>query len=195
MKIDRTYRKSTIPPQAKCVFEGVIFDVYQWEQELFDGTKTIFEKGVRPDTVVIFPILTDGRIMLIEDEQPGRGALLGAPAGRLEEGETPEQCAARELLEETGLAAKEFVLFNEIQPVMKLDWCVYTFVAYGCEKVSDPHLDAGERIKEHPVTFQELIDLPYDERNLDGSVFRMQALNAKNDPTKMAELKKIFQQP
>jgi ADP-ribose pyrophosphatase len=192
MKVNRSYRKSTIPEHAKCVFGGVIFDVYQWEQELFDGTKTTFEKLVRPDTVVIFPVLEDGRIMLIEDEQPGRGALLGAPAGRLDPGETPEECAARELLEETGLKAQELVLFNEVYPVMKLDWCVYTFVAKGCVKVAEPHLDAGEKIKEHPVTFQELLDIPYDERNLDGSIFRMRVLEAKLDPTKMNELLKLF---
>ena len=33
-----------VPKQAKRVFKGVIFDVYQWEQEMFDGTKEIFEK-------------------------------------------------------------------------------------------------------------------------------------------------------
>ncbi|MEK7530994.1 MAG: NUDIX hydrolase [Patescibacteria group bacterium] len=192
MKKDRPYRKSTIPDNARCVFEGVIFDVYQWEQVLYDGTFATFEKAVRPDTVVIFPVLEDGRILLIDDEQPGRGSLLGAPAGRLEAGETPEECAARELKEETGLVAKEIILFSEVHPVMKLDWCVYTFIARGCTKVSDPHLDAGEKIKEHPVSFEELIALPYDERNLDGSIFRQRALEARLDAEKMAELRNAF---
>lgn len=160
MKKDRSYRESTIPDNATCVFEGVIFDVYQWEQELYDGSKAIFERVTRPDTAVIFPVLEDGRIMLVEDEQPGRGPLLGAPAGRVEEGETPLECAIRELKEETGLEAMEVVLLFEVYPVLKLDWCVYTFIARGCRKVTEPHLDAGEKIIEHPVSFDELIALP-----------------------------------
>ena len=71
MEIKRPKSKQPIPDNAKKVFGGVLFDVYQWEQELFDGTKTIFEKLKRPDTVVVFPVLDDGKILLTEQEQPG----------------------------------------------------------------------------------------------------------------------------
>lgn len=191
MKINRSYRKSTIPEHAKCVFEGIIFDVYQWEQEQFDGTTKIFEKATRPDTVVVFPILEDGRILLITDEQPGHGPLLGAPAGRMEDGETPEITARRELLEETGLVADELVLYSEVDPVLKLDWRVYTFIARGSKKVAEPTLDSGERIIPHPVTFEELLTTAI-ERDLDGSIFRTRALEALLDPKKKEEMRKAF---
>lgn len=193
MKKNRSYRTSTIPDHAVCVFEGVIFDVYQWEQELFDGTKAVFERVARPDTIVVFPILEDGRIMLIKDEQPGRGPLLGAPAGRVEEGESHEACAARELLEETGLQAARLVLHSEIDPVLKLDWRVYTYIAHGCKRVADPKLDPGEKITEYPVTFEELLTTA-TERDLDGSVFRNAVLEARLDPVKMEALKRAFGQ-
>lgn len=32
-----------LPPQAKKVFTGQIFDVYQWEQEMYDGSFETFE--------------------------------------------------------------------------------------------------------------------------------------------------------
>ncbi len=32
-----------IPPNAKRVFKGIIFDVYQWQQKMFDGSKETFE--------------------------------------------------------------------------------------------------------------------------------------------------------
>ena len=50
----------------------------QWEQELFDGTMTTFEKLTRPDTVVVFPTLPDGKILLTEQEQPGKEPFVGA---------------------------------------------------------------------------------------------------------------------
>ncbi len=42
-----------IPDSAKRMFEGIIFDVYQWKQTQFDGTTRDFEMLKRPDTVVI----------------------------------------------------------------------------------------------------------------------------------------------
>src|SRR3989344_2203505 len=122
MNPQRKYRKSIIPESAKRVFEGKIFDVYQWEQELFDGTKETFEKISRPDTVVVIPILSDKRILLLHDEQPDRKPVLTAPSGRIEENEMPEETAKRELLEETGYEVKELVSFFNFQPLNKMDW-------------------------------------------------------------------------
>lgn len=48
----------TIPEQAELKFHGVIFDVYQWPQEMFDGSVETFEMLRRADTVKIMAILT-----------------------------------------------------------------------------------------------------------------------------------------
>ncbi|HEY4513381.1 MAG TPA: hypothetical protein VJH06_02610 [Candidatus Paceibacterota bacterium] len=82
MDIQRPISKQPIPDDAKRVFKGVIFDVYQWEQEMYDGTKAIFEKLKRPDTVVVFPVLPDGKIILTEQEQPGKKPFIGATGGQ-----------------------------------------------------------------------------------------------------------------
>ena len=156
MNLNRGYRKSGIPENAKRVFEGVIFDVYHWEQKLYDGSTAIFEKLARPDTVVIFPILPDTSILLIEDSQPQRETTLTAPAGRVEEGETPEAAARRELKEETGYEARELELVYTRSPLEKIDHVVYVFVGKGCTKVGEPTPDAGERITPRPVSFDDL---------------------------------------
>ena len=52
------------PPQAKRVFKGMIFDVYQWEQEMYDGSTHTFEKIIRPDTVLVIPVTEDGKIII-----------------------------------------------------------------------------------------------------------------------------------
>ncbi len=56
MKIIRPESKQPMPANAKRVFKGVVFDTYQWEQDMYDGTKKTFEKLKRPDTVVVFPV-------------------------------------------------------------------------------------------------------------------------------------------
>jgi hypothetical protein len=44
MTIDRPISKQPIPNHARIVFHGQLFDVYQWEQKLFNGKTAIFEK-------------------------------------------------------------------------------------------------------------------------------------------------------
>ncbi|MEK7063358.1 MAG: NUDIX hydrolase [Patescibacteria group bacterium] len=191
MRINRPYRKTTIPENAKLVFEGVIFDVYQWEQELFDGSKTTFEKLSRPDTAIIYPVLSDGRILLIKDSQPDQ-TYLCAPMGRVENDETPERAAARELLEETGYTVTDIMPLHESAPYYsKVDWRVYAFVGVGASKVGEHTTDPGERIKLFPVTFNELIELA-SKPDFDDPRLTMLVLEAKANPGKMEELRKKF---
>ena len=60
-----------VPSQAKRVFKGIIFDVYQWEQELFDGSKQTFEMLKRPDTVEVIAV-KDGSILMSRQSQPNK---------------------------------------------------------------------------------------------------------------------------
>jgi ADP-ribose pyrophosphatase len=98
MNIKKPISKQPLPKHAKKVFEGIIFDVYQWEQKMFDGTTQTFEKLKRPDTVTVIPITHDGMIMLTKQEQPGKQAFVGAAGGRVDYGEGIIEAAKRELL-------------------------------------------------------------------------------------------------
>jgi len=193
MEISRPPSKQPIPQHAKRVFKGAIFDVYQWEQEMFDGTKETFEKLKRPDTVVIFPVLEDGRILLTEQEQPGKERFIGAAGGRVDEGEGVLEAAKRELLEETGYEATEFILWDAQQPVSKIDWAVYTFVAKGMKKIADMNLDAGEKITLKPVSFDELLNLATDKNvYFAEKEIMMKLCEAKFSPEKKRELQKLL---
>ncbi len=191
MEIKRPKSKQPIPDSAKKVFSGKIFDVYQWEQELFDGSKETFEKLKRPDTVVVFPVLPDGRIMLTEQEQPGKEPFIGATGGRVDEGEDILDAAKRELLEESGYTADHFVLWNSQQPLSKIEWAVYIFIAKGIKKVADLNLDAGEKIKLKPVTFDELLELGSNKDFYEKEIIS-ELLEAKLHPEKKEELRKLF---
>jgi len=125
MKINKPKSKQPIPQDAKKVFSGVMFDVYQWEQKLFDGTKTTFEKLKCSDTVIVFPILDDGRIILTQQEQPGRPPFIGVAGGRVSKNEDILEAAKRELKEETGYEASKFILWNAQQMISKIEWAVY----------------------------------------------------------------------
>ena len=191
MDIQRPKPNQSMPENAKLVFEGVLFDVYQWEQELYDGSRTIFEKLKRPDTIVVLPILPDGKIILTEEQQPGTESLIGAVSGRIEKEEDILEAAKRELLEESGYEAEKFILWDAQQPINKIDWVIYTFIAKGCKKISNQKLDGGEKITLKPVTFDEFIKISAD-RQFNEPEIVSKILEAKLDPKKKEELQKLF---
>lgn len=193
MKIQRPASKQPIPDHAKKVFKGVMFDTYQWEQEMFDGSKATFEKIRRPDTVVVFPVLPNGKIILTEQEQPGKVPFMGATGGKVDEGEDILSAAKRELLEESGYEAEEFILWDAQHPLSKVDWVVYTFVAKGLKKTADLHLDPGEKIKLLNLTLDELIEVATNkDRFFAEQEIVPKFIEAKFDPKKKEELKELF---
>ena len=192
MDLKRPESHQPIPPHASRVFKGVIYDIYQWEQVLFDGTKTTFEKAKRADTTVVFPILPDGTILLTRQQQPGSAGFSYCGAGgRVEEGEDPFDTAVRELREETGHEAGEWVLWDAVQPMGKLDWAVYILLAKQCKKVTEISPDAGEKIEVLPVTFEEFLDIATLPNFAEKEVVP-RVLAAKADPKKMIELQTLF---
>ncbi len=46
-----------IPTHAHKVFSGVIFDIYQWDQELFNGKVATFEALRRSSTVMVVAVV------------------------------------------------------------------------------------------------------------------------------------------
>jgi len=191
VKIERPKSNQPMPEHAKKVFEGQIFDVYQWEQEQFDGSKAVYEKLKRADTAIVFGVLPDGRILLTEQEQPGKDPFIGAAGGRIEEGEEVLEAAKRELLEETGYESENLILWDARQPTSKIDWCVFTFIAKGLKEVRGQNLDPGEKIRLKPVTFEELLDIGSSEYFQEREM-RTNFLEAKYDPLKKSALRELF---
>jgi len=183
-----------IPAQAKCVFKGVIFDVYQWEQEMYDGTTEIFEKLKRPYTVEVFAVTPEGNILIQRQQQPDSDAwFLSLVGGRIEEGEDPLEGAQRELQEETGYASSQWHLVETYAGVHKVDWKNFLYVARDCQKVSEQDLDAGERIEVREVAFDELIDL-VESHKLERTceTIRERCIRAKYDPASRDALHKMI---
>jgi 8-oxo-dGTP pyrophosphatase MutT (NUDIX family) len=191
MNIKRPESKQPLPKNAKKVFKGIIFDVYQWEVDGYDGSKKIFEKLKRPDTVVVIAVTEDGQIILSKQEQPGKKLFIGAVGGRVDEGEDILEAAKRELLEETGYEAKEWVLFDAVQPVSKIEWAVYTFIAKGCKKVAKQNLDGAEKIELFYMDFEKFFESVLNDGFGDLEM-KIKFLEAKLNPDKFDELKKLI---
>ncbi|MBI5357265.1 NUDIX hydrolase [Candidatus Saccharibacteria bacterium] len=154
-----------LPKEAQLVFKGQIFDVYQWEQEMFDGSKETFEMLKRPDTIKVIAI-KDNKIVITEEEQPNHRAYYDIPGGRHDdESETELEAAKRELLEETGLSFKNWRLIKVEQPYAKIEWFVYLFLATDFESQVDQKLDSGEKIEVKFLSLEEAKKLVNDPKN------------------------------
>lgn len=194
MEIKKPESKQPMPSHAKLVFKGVIFDVYQWEQEMFDGTKKTFEKLKRADAAVVIPVTQERNILIETDEQPGRKKVTTLPAGRIEEGEDPLQAAERELLEETGYKADELIFWKAFQPYSKIDWTIFYFIGKGCKKVAEQNLDGGEKISIREVSFDELVNIATEGvfEDFQNTDLAETFLRAKQNLNKIEELRKLF---
>jgi ADP-ribose pyrophosphatase len=147
----------SIPSNATKVFTGVIFDVYQWEQQLFDGTTATFERLTRPDTVQIIPVI-DTRIIIAHEEQPDRAPYYSLLGGRIESQESALAAAKRELKEESGIEAATWIEYGKTMPMGKIEWTIHTYIAKQCAYRQAPSLDAGEKITLMTLSVDDFID-------------------------------------
>jgi ADP-ribose pyrophosphatase len=103
--------------RSKMVYQGKVFGVRRDEVLEPGGLRTVREVVTHPGSVVVLPVLPDGRILLIRQYRHAtRQYLWELVAGRIDSGENPRQAAARELIEETGYRAKRFRVFLDVFP-------------------------------------------------------------------------------
>ena len=177
-----------LPKHARKVFEGTLFSVWQWEQQLFDGSTQIFEKVSRSPSVGVLPVTTDNKIILTVQEQPGMAEFTSLVGGVVDPGENVTQAAHRELLEEAGVTAAELELWYSVQPVTKIEWPIYLFIARGCKRVAEMQLDPGEKIELRYVTWEEFLEVIYLETFRDQEV-ALRILKLLRNKTQLQELK------
>src|SRR3989344_4788795 len=146
-----------IPENAKLVHKGIIYDVYNWNQELFDGSKKIFEGLKRRPAVQVFAVGEEG-IILLEEEQPGQESYLSIPGGGVDSDDVLA-CAKRELLEETGFASDDWTLWKKLELGLNIEFYTYYYIARNCRKTGNQSLDkGGEKIKIKFMQFDDFLE-------------------------------------
>ncbi len=146
-----------LPKNAKRVFKGIIFDVYQWPQKMFDSTVKTFERVIRRNTVIV--LATVGKkIVLLKQQQPGSPWYYDLVGGRVDNPEiSPKEYARRELLEETGMEASSLSLYKKFPIRGHVEYDIFLYIARDCKKVSEQNLDGGERITIEYRTLPQLL--------------------------------------
>jgi ADP-ribose diphosphatase len=130
------------------IHKGKIFSLWGGRVSLDNGEVAVREIVRNPGGVAIVPVLDQSVILIRQFRIAIERGLLELPAGRLEPGEEPAQCAARELEEEIGYRAKELVpLASYFSSVGFADERMHIFLALGLEKTNVKQ-EADERITE-----------------------------------------------
>ncbi len=183
---------SYIPEKGRKVYSGNLFDVYQWDQEMFDGSTEMFERVHRIPAGFVIPVVED-QILILHEEQPARPPFISLPGGRFDSfDEDPLEAAKRELLEETGLVSDDWEFWMEGAfrgTFAKED---YFYIARNCRKVAEPKNDPGEKIIPEYLSFEAFLDLS------DNPKFRLQEVTIEllrmklNPAYKEAFRKKLF---
>jgi ADP-ribose pyrophosphatase len=103
--------------ESKVVYRGPVFLVRRDRVAEPGGVVATRELVVHSGSVVVLPVLPDGRILLIRQYRHAAGQFLWElVAGRIEPGEKPLAAARRELAEETGYTARQFTKMLDLFP-------------------------------------------------------------------------------
>lgn len=147
-------------------YSGVIVDVTLDDARLSDGSIAKREVVFHPGGVGVLPIDDEGMCYMVRQYRyPVEDTMLEIPAGKLDKkGEDHMECAVRELSEETGFTADEFIdlgmcytspgYSNEI---------IHVYLALGLH-AGESHLDEGEFLNVEKLSFDELVKMCMDNK-------------------------------
>jgi ADP-ribose pyrophosphatase len=172
-------KRSSIRPGTKkakvlssqTIYDGPVFGIRRDEVIEPSGVRTTREVITHPGSVVVLPVLPDGRILLIQQyRHAAHQYLWELVAGRIDPGESPREAATRELVEETGYRAKSLRVFLYMFPTPGfLEEKMYILLAEG--------LTAGEA---EPEDDEKIISQAYNRKKLEEMIRTGKLRDAKS---------------
>ena len=147
------------------LWRGHFIDVDRLQVALPDGRSSQRDIVRHPGAVAIVALTDDGRICLVRQYRAALGRVtVEIPAGKLDPGEDPLDCAMRELQEETGMQAERMAFLTTIATAVGFcDELIHIYMATGLH-FAESSPDADEFINVDLVELSELIDAVLDGR-------------------------------
>ncbi len=127
-------------------FLSIREDRYRFEPT---GAEAPFVVCDSADWALVIATTTDDDIILVRQYRHGiQEVVLEVPGGVVDEGESPEEAAIRELQEETGFAAGSVRLLGKMMPNPAINsaYC-HVVLAEDCRETGEPQLDPFEKIE------------------------------------------------
>jgi ADP-ribose pyrophosphatase len=146
------------PTSITRIFEGRVLKLRVDNVTLTDGQPATREVVEHRGAAAIIPLLPDNRVVLVRQYRyPIQLELLEIPAGTLEEGESPNDCAIRELTEETGYNCEELTKISEcyVAPGYSTEKIHFYLARKLTRSVANP--DEDERIKVQIITLPDVL--------------------------------------
>lgn len=145
---------------SKVHFQGRVFSVEEHKVRLHDGQQAKREIVRHSGGACIVPVDDDGFVYLVNQfRKPYDRMLIEIPAGKLEPGEDPLECARRELTEETGLTAQKIEWLSTVYPSPGYcDEILTIFIGTGLSQ-GDSNPDQGEFITVQKIFINDAIDM------------------------------------
>ncbi len=124
------------PPDPRIIEDRTVYngEYFSVQRRIIQLSEQVIEREIiqRWDGVAVVPVDVHHNVLLIKEYSAGSNSFLYTlPGGRIDEGESPEVAARRELLEETGYSAKELIKLRYAysHPAISTRKS-YTFLAY-----------------------------------------------------------------
>ena len=145
---------------SRLAYDGVFLRLFVDEVRCSDGHQGTREYLRHPGAVMIVPLL-DAEHVLLERQfrYPLGRAIVEFPAGKLDPGEAPLECAKRELLEETGYVAQKWSYLGSLHnAVAYSDERIVIYLAEELSREGDARLDAGETLEVFEAPWEQLLE-------------------------------------
>lgn len=148
------------------IYRGRILDVYKDTVLLENGTEAIREVVHHPGGACVVPLTSDGCVLMVRQfRYPHHTETLEVPAGKLEYGEDPLQCAVRELKEEVGGEADSLESLGSLFPTPAYDEeVIYMYLARQITETSTQSLDADEFLDVVRIPLADAVQMVMENR-------------------------------